>query len=499
MSKLKIPESWSEEKIEDLASQLGRGKSPSYSDKETGYFAINQKCIYWNEIKLENRKPVLKNWFLSVREDFIAKPNDILINSTGTGTLGRACVWLDESLSGIPDTHITMLRLKPELDPKFYKYFLQSKSGQSIIANATTGSTNQIELNKSKFGIGRVPVPPAKEQQRIVAKIESTQGKIKTIESNVAQADALIEKYRESILKKAFRGQLVPQNPNDEPASKLIERIRSERDKHGDPKKNKKNDLPPIKPEDIPFVIPKSWEWERLGIFAEDVSYGSSSKTNDNSSGVAVLRMGNIQNGKLDFESLKYLPKNHEEFPALFLKDGDLIFNRTNSPELVGKSAIFYEKSKSFSFASYLIRLRFSKNTLLPEYVSLFINSTFGRDWANSVMIQQVGQANINGTKLKECLIPIPPTNEQKQILNRIEAEFKLIDSLEEKIESINENTKNFVSVILSSAFSGRLVTQNSSEGTGHDLLNKITSQQVPQRKIESKAVKANKKKKSKK
>src|SRR6185437_2120857 len=106
--------------------------------------------------------------------------------------------------------------------------------------------------------------------------------------------------------------------------------------------------------------------------------------------GVPVLRMGNIVDGDLDLTTLKYLPDSHEEFPRLLLRPGDLLFNRTNSPELVGKTAVFKGRPEKCSFASYLIRVRLASGCM-PEFVSAFINSVFGRKWVKSVVTQQVG------------------------------------------------------------------------------------------------------------
>lgn len=137
--------------------------------------------------------------------------------------------------------------------------------------------------------------------------------------------------------------------------------------------------------------------------------------------------MGNIQNGALDLEKLKYLPADHDEFPKLLLEPGDVLFNRTNSAELVGKTAVYRGNPPKCSYASYLIALRLSEG--LPEWVSYYLNSTFGRNWIKSVVSQQVGQANVNGSKLKALEIPLPPLPEQRRIVARIEEIFSRLDA----------------------------------------------------------------------
>ena len=208
------------------------------------------------------------------------------------------------------------------------------------------------------------------------------------------------------------------------------------------------------------------WPRTRVGDVAIDVRYGTSAKTNENSEGVPVLRMGNISEGRLVPDKLKFLPKSHPEFPDLFLKhgdllfnrtnsaelvanaalsllnlgcylldrqileDGDIIFNRTNSAELVGKTAVYQGMPGPCSFASYLIRVRL-RDDYLPEFLSYYLNSVFGRQWVASVVSQQVGQANVNGTKLKALEVPNPPIIEQQRIVGKVERRMSLIEELE--------------------------------------------------------------------
>jgi hypothetical protein len=124
--------------------------------------------------------------------------------------------------------------------------------------------------------------------------------------------------------------------------------------------------------------------------------------------------------------SLTGLPKNHSEFPELLLKDGDILFNRTNSADLVGKTVVYFNTGHPTSFASYLIRIHVIE--YLPELLSAYINSGFGRDWVRSVVNQQVGQANVNGTKLRELGVPLLPMDEQKELWSRIKKAFAAID-----------------------------------------------------------------------
>ncbi|MBK1883540.1 restriction endonuclease subunit S [Luteolibacter pohnpeiensis] len=193
----------------------------------------------------------------------------------------------------------------------------------------------------------------------------------------------------------------------------------------------------------------------RIGDIAELVRYGSSAKTSENADGIPVLRMGNIVNGALDFTNLKYLPVDHHEFPQLFLEPADLLFNRTNSAELVGKTAVYRGKPESFSFASYLIQVRLREG--VPEWVAYYLNSPFGRAWIKTVVSQQVGQANVNGSKLKELEIPFPPVEEQRRIVARIEELFSRLDVGVAALRHAKAQLQRYRQSVLAAAVTGQL------------------------------------------
>ena len=194
--------------------------------------------------------------------------------------------------------------------------------------------------------------------------------------------------------------------------------------------------------------LPRGWTWATIDELALAVDYGSSAKTNDDELGVPVLRMGNIRDGALSFEELKYLPVEHPEFPELLLRDGDLLFNRTNSPELVGKSAVYRSDLAACSFASYLIRVRLADG-VVPEYIAYCLNSPDGREWVRSVVSQQVGQANVNGSKLKALTVPLPPTSDQHAIVARLSASLGRIAEAERRLLAAKKRASELLDSLL--------------------------------------------------
>jgi type I restriction enzyme S subunit len=188
--------------------------------------------------------------------------------------------------------------------------------------------------------------------------------------------------------------------------------------------------------------------------------------------------MGNIQDGGLDFSSLKYLPASHKDVDKLTLADGDLLFNRTNSAELVGKTAVYRAKLGPMTFASYLIRCQFAPG-VIPEWVSLVINSAYGRQYISAVSSQQVGQANVNGSKLAAMPIPLPSTEEQESILAAA-GEYKSKASHFSSILAMSRSkSMTMRRSLLTAAFSGKLVPQDPEDEPASVLLERIDAEQL--------------------
>lgn len=384
------------------------------------------------------------------------------------------------------------------VDPDFLLYWFGANERLiQDLGSGTTVSGIRLETLRSL----PLALPPAEEQTRIVAKLEDL---LADLESGVAElkvAQRKLQQYRQSLLKSAVEGVLTVRwrevqrelGPTTQTGAELLQQILSERQirwKEKQLEKYKEQGKAPPKdwekkyPEPVQVdalglpVLPEGWAWATVDQLTVEQRYGSSAKTNEDSSGVPVLRMGNIQDGKIDYTSLKYLPEGHEEFPVLFLEDGDLLFNRTNSPELVGKTAVYRSERAPVSFASYLIAVRFAKG-FVPELASTFINSAYGRQWIKGVAVQQTGQANVNGSKLSALAVPLPPVAEQIELM-RILSDH--VDRADEQEKAIQKSLKQSVTQrqnILRAAFAGKLVPQDPDEEPATMLLERIRSEQV--------------------
>lgn len=384
-------------------------KIEKYTDISDGYNYIGTKDIGFDQcIDYENGIKIPTN-DLKFK---IAPKGSVLLCIEG-GSAGRKI--------GLTDQDVCfgnkLCAFVSKIDNKYIFYFLQTSDFRNIFSYNKNGLIGGVSVNKLKNI--EISLPPLAEQGRIVAKIEELFAGIDAGVENLKAVKNQIALYRQSVLKSAFDNQ------------------------------TKK---------------------EMLKNFIIEINYGTSEKTNDDASGIPVLRMGDIQNGKLRFNKLKYLKKITDK--KLLLQKGDLLFNRTNSAELVGKSAVF-NSDFVCSFASYLIKVRFSEK-LNSDYVCFYINSPYGKAWAKTQLTQQVGQANINSQKLQALQIPVPTLAEQERIVAEIESRFERADALETAVDRALNDAEKLKQAVLKKAFSGELVPQNPDDEPASVLLDRI-------------------------
>ena len=288
------------------------------------------------------------------------------------------------------------------------------------------------------------------------------------------------KKLRQKILDLAIHGKLVPQDPNDEPASVLLERIKAEKErliKEGKINRSKKSgSSDTLHYENVPFEVPSSWVWCRLEDIVCELKYGTSEKSSSVGK-IAVLRMGNITNvGTIDYSNLVY-SSNDEDIEQYSLEKDDLLFNRTNSSEWVGKTAIYKEEQPAI-YAGYLIRIR--PLLISSDYLNTVMNSGYYRDWCYDVKTDAVNQSNINAQKLSQLMIPIPPLKEQGRIVAEMDKWISLIDIVKNGKDDLLTIIKQAKSKILNLAIRGKLVPQDPNDEPAIELLKRINPDFTP-------------------
>ena len=302
------------------------------------------------------------------------------------------------------------------------------------------------------------------------------------------------KQLKNSILQWAIQGKLVPQDPNDEPASMLLERIRTEKAKLVKEKKIKKDKNESIIyrgddnsyyekflatgevkciDEEIPFEIPQGWEWERWGNISQSIQYGYNAPALEKGI-IKMVRISDIQNNKVLWEKVPYCIIEEKDIETYLLEVNDILFARTGGT--VGKSFLVEEVPEPAIYAGYLIRTRYSQE-LCPQYLKSFMESQLYWEQLKSGTIA-TAQPNCNGKTLGRILLPIPPKAEQIRLVQKLASLIPVLyryaktqQDLDNLNEVINDKLKKS---ILQEAIQGKLVPQFSEEGTAHELLDQI-------------------------
>ena len=472
-----LPRGWVWTRLEEIL-EFVKGKKPKNLGEKSGIFTIPYININAFEKKVFGQ-------FTDGKDCQFCKPSDVLIVWDGArcGLVGRG-------VGGAIGSTLAKLSCY-ELNKSYLFYFLQTKYED---INKRPRGVGIPHIDPNLFWSINFPLPPLPEQHRIVAKIEELFTRLDAGVEALKKVKAQLKRYRQAVLKSAFEGKLTQEwrenvgangrsplqsgRPTTkipgclplEPASVLLERIKEERKKNA---KGKYKELPPVDTSELP-ELPEGWVWTRVRDVSDMIQYGTSEKANDDSDGIPVIRMGNILDLKIVFDKLKFFPKDWPQLGNFILQNGDVLFNRTNSMELVGKTAVYKNYHPKAVFASYLIRVRLREDSYNPDLLSFFINSFYGRKFISSVVSQQVGQANVNGTKLSSMPIPLLHIREQQKIVEEIESRLSVADEVERIAEQSLKQSERLRQSILKMAFEGKLVPQDPTDQPAEKLLERI-------------------------
>ena len=299
--------------------------------------------------------------------------------------------------------------------------------------NYITGSA-QPKLSQERLNKILLPLPPLSEQRRIVEKIEELLALVDDLETNKTDLQSYIKQAKSKVLEMAVRGELVPQNPEDEPASVLLERIKKEQ--KSSKSKGKTTEHNTHYEEELPFDIPENWAWCRLGEvcdFERGITFPSSAKQFqyfENS--IPCIRTTNVQE-ELELDDIWFIDKSYtKNNENKLLKINDIIMSSANSRELVGKTCLVKKIDTKFTFGGFVlvIRNKFDYN----KYIFYLLRNIFFKGYFRKISTQTTNIANINIALLEEIIIPLPPLAEQHRIVEKIEHIFAVLEELEENI-----------------------------------------------------------------
>ncbi len=489
-----LPFGWEWSRIGEICSKTGSGSTPRGGKevyKESGVPFLRSQNIYDDGVRLDGAAYIDQETHLRMRGTKVL-PRDLLLNITG-GSIGRCCLVPYDFKEANISQHVAIIRVAVSGVENFLHQFVRSPYFQAFVVDEQTGA-GRGGLPKNRMDQIAVAIPPLAEQRRIVAKVDelmalcdrleaareerettrdrlaaSSLARLNVPDPETFQVDARfvldalralttrsdqIKQLRQTILNLAVRGKLVPQDPNDEPATELLKRISAERAELVKTQTiRRETALEPIRPTEQPFSVPQRWIWSRIGDAALFTQHGTSQKSSPSEQGVPVLTMGNIQGGSVVWGREKRISETSRDLPALFLKKCDLLYNRTNSAELVGKTGIYLGENGVRTFASYLIRIRPSLISTDPRFLNMAMNtSEFRKTQIVPLIKKQTGQANVNGTALKNMLIPVPPLAEQHRIVIKVAELMALCDQLETSVTDTLANRRLLLEELLDEA-----------------------------------------------
>ena len=441
-----IPESWEWVRLKDVVSFIGGYAYDSHSFISSSSYQVLRLGNIKNDTILLNVNPVFISQALAEdTKKFSCKECDILITMTGTRKKRDYffSVIVDDAHKNLfVNQRVGCLRPYNNFLAKWLIKVLKTETVLQQVFRYETGTANQGNLGAENILKTLFPLPPLAEQKRIVAKIEELLPKVE--EYGKAQDalnklnEELPEKLKKSVLQEAIEGRLVPQDPNDEPASALLERIREEKKQLVKAGKLKKKDLEetPIQEDEIPFDIPDSWEWMRLGGLVSNqtgLSYnkGDLEKKVDNP--IRVLRGGNIQNGSwcTKVDDVMIAPE-YVKKPNLTLQKNTFITPAVTSLEHLGKTALIEEDHSDIVAGGFVLYLLpFYRDDVLSKYLSYYFQTAYYNIYCQSIA-NKSGQAfwNLSRQKLMELVLPVPPLAEQHRIVAKIEQLLGEIDKL---------------------------------------------------------------------
>jgi len=315
-----------------------------------------------------------------------------------------------------------------------------------------------------------IPLPPRAEQERIVASIEAHFFRLDTATAAITAAQARIEASRRSILAEAFSGKFVPQDPNDEPATILLERIAADRQPARRPSPPTASTAEPSR---ATGDLPPSWAWATIAEVARvQLGRQRSPQQHTGEHMRPYLRAANVTWQGINLDDVKEMNFDHPDFAKYRLESGDILLNEASgSPHEVGKPAIWNNEIKDCCFQNTLLRLRPQRvnGTYLHWYC--YAQASTGRfgEAGRGVNIRHLGKRG-----LAQFPIPVAPSAEQERIVAAIKEHFSRLDTATAAITAAQARIEASRRSILAEAFSGRLVPQDPNDEPATTLLERI-------------------------
>ncbi len=451
-----LPEAWVWTRLEEI-SDIILGQSPpssTYNEDRRGL------PFYQGKLEFGSIYPTPQKWCTAPKK--ISEKGDVLISVRAP--VGPTNICPEKSCIG---RGLAAIRPLGGIETFFTLYLM--RAFENSIAGKGTGTTfGAITGNKLKeFDI---PLPPLPEQRAIVSKIEQLFSDLDNGIENFKKAQAQLKLYRQSVLKAACEGKLVPneaelakaEGREYEAADVLLARILKERRETWNGKGKYKEAAAP----DMNGLseLPEGWCLANVGQITDSMKNGIyKPKEFYAEEGFACLRMYNIDQGKIVWKDIKRMNLTKEEIDDYLLVPGDLLVNRVNSRELVGKAAVIYSGIEKCVFESKNIRVRVLNEVVNPYYLCYHFTLA-GTEYFNRNAQQVVGMASISQPQIARFPVLLPPLAEQRRIVAEVERRLSVSDKMEATITDSLQKAEALRQSILKKAFEGKLLNKKELE-----------------------------------
>ncbi len=481
-----LPAGWEWTRLGNVSAYIQRGKGPAYVD-QSDFRVVSQKCVRWTGLDLQPARFIEPESLVKYEPIRFLRSGDILWNSTGTGTIGRACIVEncseDEQL--VADSHVTVVR-PTTISPVFLWRWIQSPSVQRELEGNASGTTNQIELNTSTVISHLTPIPPLAEQHRIVAKVDELMALCDRLEGQQADAESAhaqlaqallgsltqatdaedfaaswqrlaehfhtlfttepsIDALKQTLLQLAVMGKLVPQDPSDEPASELVKRISNDRSDH---RGGKQKPIADISEVEKPFELPVNWAWVTLPAVGELARGKSRHRPRNDPSlyaggNVPLIQTGDVAraSGTVKTHSAMYNAKGVEQsrlWPA-----GTMCI--TIAANIADSALLGFDACFPDSVVGFIPDLP----ELNVRYFEFFLRTAKSHleDYAPST-----AQKNINLEILGLLSVPLPPANEVQRIVAKVDQLMAICDQLKARLTQARQLNEQLATALVEQA-----------------------------------------------
>jgi len=426
--------------IGQVSSYIQRGKSPKYSPRSS-LPVVNQRSIRWHGILDEHLKYVHQDQFAAWGKERYIQVGDILWNSTGTGTIGRAYVVRqgDTDPPKVVDSHVTIVRpLKGLAESGYLFAWIRGPEVQQQIEDLATGTTNQIELNRTTIASTPIPVAPLNEQRRIAAKLDTTLAAVNACRQRLDGVAEILKRFRQAVLAAATSGE-------------LTRGWREERD--------------------VPHEAWRMIKTKEAGKI--QLGRQRSPKYHLGPTMRPYLRVQNVFEDRIELDDVMEMDFSGSDLEKYTLHPGDILLNEGQSPQYLGRPALYRGELPGACFTNSLIRFQAS-DSVLPEFALLVFRDSMhsGRYMEKGTITTNI--AHLSAGRFGEVDFPLPRLAEQQEIVRRAQNLFTLADQLEARLTTARKIVDRLTPALLAKAFRGELVPQDPADEPASVLLARI-------------------------